>query len=81
MEEKDIFTKDSETLQKLIELLEHKTKASWSILLLNEEKHGENSREAERVRVKWCTLSRMLGAAKDPQQLDALLEIWRNNND
>ena len=81
MEEKDIFTNDSETLQKLIELLRFETEASWSIMLLTEEKYGKDSREAERARYEWCALSRILGAAIDPLQLNKLLDIWRNNND
>lgn len=80
-EEIDIFTNDSETLQKLIELLRFETGASWNIMILYEERYGKDSREAERARSEWCTLSRMLGAALNPMQLDKFLEIWRNNND
>ena len=81
MEEKDIFTNDSETLQKLIELLRFETGASWSIILLTEEKYGKDSREAERARCEWYALSKMLEAAIDPLLLNKLLDIWRNNND
>ena len=81
MEEKDIFTNDSETLQRLIELLRFETEASWSIMLQTEKNFGKDSPEATSARWEWCALSRMLGAAINPVQLNKLLDIWRTIND
>lgn len=79
MEEKDIFTEDSQQLSRLIKYIRYRTDAAKNYLEYSEKHYGADDPMTNQARSQWCVLDSILFAAEDPTQLKIVLGIWEDD--